>query len=666
MSKPDLIQSLPANLRSALEKLDIEDDKQSCDLSQSSIQHLDHHLHLMDLEKEEEKKKPKAMLSNLIISETDFDTEYGDYVLVLKSMHKTGFGRSSFKRRDKVCFLRYRESLEEDDVNVGSILYITAKIVKIAFPDESIKDQAKAIFGPFTIKLYPDEVSIERIIRGLEIIKEGAHKPISNSAIEVIFHDRMPSEPNDYKITEFFNKGLDDSQKDAINFAMNAKELAIIHGPPGTGKTTVLVEFILQALKKDQKVLICTASNLAVDVILNKLSKSPGAKGKFVRIGNPFRVPIHLKEFTLRDIISKDSTVSALLKKLRAINTVLRGRQCYGDHKKSLLFEKEGLEKMVYLHRQRVIRKVTLETQIILSTLTSAHSKGDLKYILENQHFDLLIVDECSQSVQGATFIAVPHAKKVILAGDHLQLPPVVMSQTAQEDGLQISLMEWVLEKFKSTPEKIMRMLNIQYRMNEKIMKWSSDSFYDSKIVTHSSVKNLWLKDKYPKLDRDDFPPLLMIDTKNAGPTDMMQDGMGGKNLSEVNIVAKYVEKLLFEDIDPKDIGIITPYNLQVNALKEKMALTVEPEIEISTVDGFQGHEREIIILSMVRSNLTKFIGFLKDFRRNNVAVTRAKSHLVMICNSATLSSDPDLKRLIELIRKYGEVRFDPLTDESE
>ena len=565
---------------------------------------------------------------------------FGDVVLTFRTMSDMPFDRKNrIKIRDQVKLDHYM-ICDENIFSNGVVIEIEAQSIKVSFEDHPNLYELKNGDNRFFLTLMDDEITTRRVINSLEAIKSGEHHPISREAIEVVFRDREPSKPEENSIDHFYNSALDEYQKEAVNFASNAQEVAIIHGPPGTGKTTTLIEIILQSvLKKGIKVLVCCASNAAIDNILERLKDSRKVEEDFVRLGGA-RVPTNFKRHTLDFKVFEDGQLKSFRELLK---TKTDRREFF------------ALKQLMRKRRNDKAREILNNTSIILSTMTSAFHCGDLRFILEDRDaFDLLIVDECSQSLQGATFMALPHAKKVILAGDHMQLPPVIQAQQVVE-RLEVSLMQWILDKYSSTPEKIMRMLKVQYRMNEKIMKWSSDSFYGSELEAHKSCANRFFSNRYSNVQKDDFPPLLMIDTSGHKMYEERGGDAGFKNYAEVQIVLKYVlKKLMVNSVNPDDIGIIAPYNNQVSLLKEFFRKHGLERIQISTVDGFQGYEKEVIIISMVRSNDYGNIGFLKNFKRNNVAVTRAKSHLVIVGNSETLSHDRNLSDLIKVIDAYG------------
>ena len=619
------------------------------------LEHFKMHFELLKKEDEEESKrqskidelslayaadKSGAAIMDLVIEEIGDDVD-GTFHVALKSSNPNGFGVHRIKKKDCVMFSNIFTWAKDKQFPSGVVVDINTESLKLALPDHPSLLNLEVGQDKFYIMQQPDIISAVRLKDGLKKIINGDHNPISKDVIKVIFKQKPVSEPLKNEVTSFYNKELDESQKDAVNFSLNAKELAIIHGPPGTGKTTTLVEIILQLAKMDQKILICTASNLAIDNIQEKLMVREELKDKFVRIGNPVRVPNHLKKDTLSCQVFKDDLLQAKRLALKTAND-----KKYKEISGQMMWRKDRIEK-----------RITMSTQIILSTLTSAWDGGNLAWILDTDRaFDVLIVDECSQSIQAATFIALTHAKKVILAGDHQQLPPVIKDFDSRNSDLAVSLMEKLLNDFKGSEDQIMRMLKIQYRMNEKIMRWSSNMFYNGQVVAHESCKNRTLEDKYPHLVASEYPPLLMIDTCNTDITEQRTDnGSGVTNEEEAELVVSYAKDLLASGVDKNDIGIITPYNKQVFLLRDKLKGT---EIDVSTVDGFQGYEREIIILSMVRSNLKKSIGFLDSYRRLNVAVTRAKSHLVMVCDSITISGYKTIRKFIEVIRREGEVRY--------
>ena len=477
---------------------------------------------------------------------------------------------------------------------------------------------------------------------------------------------------------EFFNPALNDSQKEAIRFALASKDIVLIHGPPGTGKTHTLIELILHLVQRRMRVLVCGPSNVSVDNIVERLAPN---KVPVVRVGHPARLLPSVLDHSL-DVLTRTSEAAGIVKDVReeidhkqaSIRKTKSGRErraVYGDLKE---LRKEYRER-----ESKCVDNLVRESKVVLSTL---HGAGGPQ--IKAQKFDVVIIDEASQALEAQCWIPLLSASKVVLAGDHLQLPPTVKSsvQKSKEPGATDSVNGFSLEKtlFDRLLELhgpgIKRMLTTQYRMHDTIMQFPSDELYESKLVAADTVKARLLKDlPYEVQETDDSKePLVFLDTQGDDFPERTEDadvakketllGESKSNEMEAAVVAKHVSNLVDAGIKPEDIAVITPYNGQLAllslALREKY-----PGIELGSVDGFQGREKEAVVLSLVRSNSQNEVGFLGERRRLNgmkhyvialpigfsrnwimktdgwillVAMTRPRRHLCIIGNSETIS----------------------------
>ncbi|OTF77605.1 hypothetical protein BLA29_002306 [Euroglyphus maynei] len=412
---------------------------------------------------------------------------------------------------------------------------------------------------------------------------------------------------------DWFNTNLNSCQKEAVEFSLYQQHLAVIHGPPGTGKTTTLTELILQLITRGFRVMVCAPSNVAVDNIFKQLVDSYDnnlrqkyrikSEYSFVRIGHPYIV---------------DNAPSSKKKKSN--------------------FEKKQIEQKIR------------NANVLMSTLSSSFIyQGHLKHLwnkqkLEKFSFDVVIIDECGQSNEPCTWIPLSFADKCILAGDHLQLPPTICSPEAANEGLNISLLERVTKKlFAHCPERVVRMLTVQHRMNKLIMQWPSDFFYEGRLIAAPIVASHQL---VLKGTRQPLPVLRFIDTVGCDMKEMDSQQKAFRsskgNIYEAKIVCIYIKKLINQGLSPSDIGVITPYRLQTTLIEavcqREFSRRINDRLEINSVDGFQGREKNVIIYSMVRSNDSGSIGFLSEERRLNVAITRARKHLTLIGDSGTVT----------------------------
>lgn len=464
-----------------------------------------------------------------------------------------------------------------------------------------------------------------------------------------------------------FNDGLNASQLEAIRFALASKDLALIHGPPGTGKTTTVVELILQAVKKfEMKVLVCAPSNIAVDNVLEKLA-SVDRKLRFTRIGHPARLlPQVLKYCLDARIEAAEGTeiVNDIRKEMVAMQT-----QLSKTRDKSVRFnlrrDLKANRKEIRQREQKVVGELVKHSDVVFATNVGAASK-----LLKDVTFDLVVIDEAAQALEASCWIPILKAKRCVLAGDHLQLPPTIKSKSAAADGLEVTLFDRIT-RFPGT-QSIVKMLKIQYRMHEHISDWSSRAMYNSELESFEGVAKRKLHElPHVSISEDDEllnATLLLLDTAGCGLEEDREDAdakesdknsllqLSKSNEGEARVVEKHVRALLQAGLKQEEVAIITPYNKQVQALK---ALLLEsfPNLEIRSVDGFQGCEKEAVVMSLVRSNDAKQVGFLADDRRMNVAITRAKRHVAVVCDSETISAHKFLDALVKHFESHGEYR---------
>lgn len=447
------------------------------------------------------------------------------------------------------------------------------------------------------------------------------------------------------------NGSLDASQAAAVRFALAAEDIALIHGPPGTGKTTTLIELMLQAAGQGKKILACAPSNLAVDNLLERLV---AAGIDAVRLGHAVRVAEGLREHTLDarverhpDVRLARKLVKDALANFRQADRYTRAKPAPGARRemrqeaRSLLDDARRLEAQAVEH-------VLDRAQVLCATLTGLDGT-----VAARRDFDLAVIDEACQATEPACWIPFPHCQRVVLAGDHCQLPPTVLSPAAVAQGLSRSLFERMVDRWGPT---IARRLTVQYRMHAAIGEFSSREFYDGELRPHASVADRTLVglpgvSPGPSVDG----PLEFIDTAGAGFDEEIEpDGESRLNRQEAALAARVVRDLLAAGVAPDQVAVIAPYSAQVRLLRE---LLPAEGLEIDTVDGFQGREKEAVVISLVRSNPDAEIGFLAETRRTNVALTRAKRRLIVIGDTGTLAADGFYGRLVEHFERHGAYR---------
>ncbi len=444
---------------------------------------------------------------------------------------------------------------------------------------------------------------------------------------------------------------LNRSQNEAVQQILAAEDVAVIHGHPGTGKTTTLVAAIQQLVKHESPILVCAPSNSATDLLTEKLA----AQGlNVVRIGNVSRVDEDLLQHTIEGILQTLPEIQEV-KKMKIEAAKLRRdaekfKRKFGaeerSNRRNSYHEAKELMQQARMLEDYIVDKTLREADVICSTLVGAVGR-----YIEKMQFHTIIIDEAAQALEPATWIPIMKAQKVVFAGDPFQLPPTVKSRQAARNGFSITLLEKAVERLSEVS-----LLDTQYRMHKTIMGFSNAQFYNNKLKAAEAVADwqLHLSDGQPS------PPLEFIDTAGCGYDEQINpESQSFYNLEEYYVLRQHLDHLLVvlgeQDIS---IGIISPYREQVLKIKEAIAHDFDhfpdANIEVNTIDAFQGQERDVIYISMVRSNGQGEIGFLKDTRRMNVAMTRAKKKLIVIGDSATLASAPFYRDFLDYVDANG------------
>jgi predicted DNA helicase len=458
-------------------------------------------------------------------------------------------------------------------------------------------------------------------------------------------------------VTHVLNTRLNQSQNTALSMVRSAEDVAIIHGPPGTGKTTTLVQAVAEVVKAEKQTLVCAPSNTAADLLVEKMLEQ---SLKVLRLGHPARITDAILSQTLDYGITHHPEYRSLSLLKRSAEQIHRK---IGRYKRTFTQEDRILRKQQYSEARQlkeeaeqlefyIISNLIENAEVIVTTLVGASS-----HWLKGHKFKTLFIDEAAQALEPACWIPILKTRRVVFAGDHFQLPPTVKSQKAGKQGLEITLFEKAIHR--NTADC---MLQTQYRMNELIMGFPSAYFYKNSLIAHEKVKHWGII--------PDDAIVEFIDTSGCGFDEAMHPhSKSTYNVEEAELLIQHLDdylKLIFalgwED-DIEDIGIISPYMAQVEVLKKYLfkeqyiAKERVHRIDINTIDSFQGQERDVIYLSLVRSNAKGSIGFLSDIRRINVAITRARKKLVIIGDTATIGQHPFYGKLIDYAHEIGAYR---------
>lgn len=561
---------------------------------------------------------------------------------------------------------------------IGTVVKITEKTITVAFDN---RPPSWVYKKGVRIDLYVNDITFKRMEENLQELRhaQGRQRELRNKIIGIWEPEKVKGNL-DFEVKD---ERLNENQRKAVSLALGVPDFFLIHGPPGTGKTSTITELIVQLVDKGDKVLATADSNVAADNILLNLSKYKDLK--LVRIGHPARVLEELERFSIYALFEENprslkvkegwEKVRELIKKREAFTKPVpslrrgmsdeeivyfgkKGKSFRGIPKKVMRsmaqwiltnYEIDVRIKALKEEEERIYREIIAEADVVISTNSMVKSE-----LLEGFHFDVAVIDEGSQQVEPSTLIPIMKADRFFIAGDHKQLPPTVVSQEAKE--LERTLFERLIENQKD----LSLMLTVQYRMNEKIMEFPSKEFYEGKLVAAEEVKGRTLSDlgvKEPESFKEVLSPevpLAFVDTSLINAYEFQPKGSTSyENYEEAKIAVELAFHLHRMGLSREDIGIITPYSAQVKLIKE-LLLEKGLKVEVNSVDGFQGREKEVIIVSFVRSNDEGEIGFLKDLRRLNVAITRPKRKLIAIGNSKTLSTYPTYGRFIDYVKKEG------------
>ena len=514
-----------------------------------------------------------------------------------------------------------------------TVSFVDGDRMVIAVPDTFSVASLQLTDSQLGIQLFFDETSYRLMFEALERTMRAKGRL---GYLRDLFYSQAKAETYSFQPLTF--PYLNQTQEYAVNQVLRAKDVAIVHGPPGTGKTTTLVEAIYETLRRENQVLVCAQSNMAVDWISEKLVD----RGlNVLRIGNPTRVDDKMLSFTYERRFEAHPDYPQLWAIRKAIRE-LRGQRKRSDawHQKMDRLKSRATELEI-----RINSELFGEARVIACTLV-----GSANRLLDGMKFGTLFIDEAAQAMEAACWIPIRRASRVIFAGDHCQLPPTVKCYEALKGGLGVTLME----RIANMKPEVVTLLRIQYRMNEDIMRFSSDWFYHNMMVAAPEVQNRSILD----LDL----PMTWIDTSvYEGHEEFVGESFGRVNKTEAELtllsLQAYYELIGKQRIldERLDVGIISPYRAQVQHLrqlvrKREFFKPFRTLISVNTVDGFQGQERDIIVISLVRANDEGQIGFLRDLRRMNVAMTRARMKLIILGDRPTLTRHPFYRKLWEYI----------------
>ena len=604
-------------------------------------------LHLLQQEKEEDRKTFEQLRATMPVQERREigmswypiairDTEFtrGDYIMVevertthQELIHQLRFGMSAA--------LFYNHDPKNNRVE-GVIAHISGNRLKLSLRTEELPEWTRD--GKLGIDAVFDENSYQEMEYALKLAPAVAEKKDEGRLIKVLTGEKEP----DFNLSSspIAIPSLNAKQQEAVAKILAANDLAIVHGPPGTGKTTTLVQAIKAMVQQDRKQILVTApSNAAVDLLSEKLAD---AGLKVVRVGNPARVSEQLMALTLD---SKMSAHSSMKEVKRLKKQAAEYRDMAQKYKRSFGKEEREQRKALFAEARSIIREVEKTEQYISEDILSkanvitATLVGAAHYTVRHLRYQTVVIDEAAQAIEPACWIPILKAQKLVMAGDHCQLPPTIKSMEAAKEGLANTLMEKAVMLHHSS----VVLLEEQYRMHEAIMQFSSNEFYEGRLKANNSVADrvLFSGDK----------PLQFIDTAGCGFEEKLE-GTGISNPEEAGFLIKHLLifcnslKDFYAAQNFPGIAVISPYKHQVELLKQKLTESegLQPfkaAIAVNTIDSFQGQERDVVYISMTRSNAENNIGFLSEIRRMNVAMTRARKKLVVIGDSATLSQYP-------------------------
>ncbi|HNX68199.1 MAG TPA: AAA domain-containing protein [Candidatus Omnitrophota bacterium] len=609
---------------------------------------------VLDRKPEERERSGKAIF-RLELLETHYNPS-GQKLLTFALANGRPLPRYSLNPGDLVTLSGFQTPLAE--CSTGAVYEKDRMRITVAFSGRIYPWVERE--NSFQLSLAANRTTYQRMYEAMHMVRTADHsrvaviRDISLRLKEPRFGDPVPPEK-----MPFLDTTLSDEQRKAVCLAHEAEDIFLIHGPPGTGKTRVLVEIVRQAVSRGEAVLLSAPSNAACDHLVECLVAHDVP---VTRLGQPARITERIREHTLSYKLTKHPYAKMIDEHEARLDQIDRQKERRQDRRVMSWDEKRELREEVYKLRDdirdlkaQLFKQVWNAADVVVATHTVC---GDP--LIRAKSFQWVILDEATQGIEPATWIPILHAGKVVLAGDHCQLPPTVRNFQKNEKGLSFTLFERL---HLILPAASRVRLERQYRMHEDIMNFPSREFYEGKLFAEDPVAHHTLKDlPHVKAGDLNLAPIVFRDTAGLGYEEEEEEGTGSRcNPQEAKLVVKELERLLADGVKPEEVGLISPYSAQVKLLNslilgEKAEPAALAGLEIDSIDSFQGREKEVVIVSLVRSNIKGQLGFLTDTRRMNVAMTRAKRKLIVIGDSATLSNFPfyeDFLKYVESINAY-------------
>ena len=624
----------------------------------ATLEEFDELLELIRIEKEKDLEEYKKKIQRLSLQERTQSGVAWYPLQVVKQGYTLGsrayvvvertkqLGEEHRFRSGKPVRLFTMQTIDGKNEQTGVIYYVKKDRMQIILNSKDSPDWlSKGLLG---VDLLFDDRTYQVMEQTLQQVKKASRDRLAELR-DIFLGKQAPSKQDHLQAITL--PQLNPSQNKAVNEILAANEVSIVHGPPGTGKTTTIVQAVRQLVKTENTVLVTAPSNTAVDLITERLAMEGLV---VVRIGNISRVDDNVINNTLELRMSQHPE-SKNIKKLKVQAADMRrqarrykrkfGQEEYFDRRAKFQEARELMDWANQLET-RILEQILDSAQVITCTLIGAADK-----VLQNRKFRTVVIDEAAQALEPATWVPMTKASRVVLTGDPFQLPPTVKAREAARKGLEITLIEKSLRRL---PE--VHLLDTQYRMHEAIMGFSNQYFYQNRLKAADAVAQA-------VLPIEDQTPLIFIDTAGCGFEEKMHAAYKSRyNPEEFQILCEHLHQLIdsYAGIDVPEIALISPYREQtvyMEQIIEEDPKFAEQPITINTIDGFQGQEKEVVYISLVRSNNKGEIGFLKDYRRMNVAMTRAKKQLIIVGDSATIGGDPFYSDLLAFCESHGSYR---------